>query len=287
MCGVFEPKPVRRKGMWLRGMKIQTRPDGNPKILGGVQMIDQAVREANRRYWDGAADNWFGTTALPEYGVHFVTEDELHLFGDVQGKRMLEICCGSGHSLVWQARRGAGELWGLDISKSQLRNAERWLAENGAEAHLVCAPMEDECGIPEGYFDFVYSIYGLGWTTDLARTFRRLASYLKPGGTLIFSWNHPLFGRAGCVGAEGDSLVFKKSYFDQSGQTLRLDDGEPILRNYRISDYINALAQAGFAIERMIEQTDAATLAASGELTDKMKQAKMFPLSFVMKARKL
>ena len=58
-------------------------------------MIDAAVREKNRQYWDGAADNWFGATALPEYGVYCVTEDELHFFDGVQGKRLLEVGCGS------------------------------------------------------------------------------------------------------------------------------------------------------------------------------------------------
>lgn len=250
-------------------------------------MIDKAVREKNRQYWDGAADNWFGMTALPTYGVHCVTEDELNLFGDVAGKRMLEICCGSGHSLVYQAKRGAGELWGLDISKSQLENAKRHLAANGVNAKLICSPMEDECGIPEQYFDFVYSIYGLGWTTDLSHTFKRLASYLKPGGTLIFSWNTPFSGRTGCVQTEDDRLVFKKSYFDQSDMFMAFDDGEMLLRNYRYSDYINALAEAGFLLERLVEETDSETLAAEGELTDKEKKAKMFPLSFIIKAKKL
>ena len=250
-------------------------------------MIDAAVREKNRQYWDGAADNWFGATALPEYGVHCVTEDELHFFDGVQGKRLLEVGCGSGHSLVWQAKHGAGELWGLDISESQLRNASRWLAENGVEAHLVCSPMEEPCGIPEGYFDYVYSIYALGWSTDLHCTFRRLAAYLKPGGTLIFSWNHPLYGRAGCVHVQGDRLVFDKSYFDRRDTEFTFDDGVLYLRNYSISDYVNALADAGFTIERLVEQTDAETLAASGDLTDKMRQAQMHPLSFVFKARKL
>ncbi len=146
--------------------------------------------------------------------------------------------------------------------------------------------MEDECGIPAGYFDFVYSIYGLGWTTDLPHTFRRLASYLKPGGTLIFSWNHPLYGRAGCVQVEDGKLVVQKSYFDQSDTRLQLDDGEMLLRNYRLSDYLNALADAGFVLEKLVEQTDRATLAATEGLTDKMRQAQMFPLSFIVKARK-
>lgn len=53
----------------------------------------------NKKYWDTNAGYWFGATALPKYGVQFVTEDELHLFDDVTGKKMIEIGCGSGHPL--------------------------------------------------------------------------------------------------------------------------------------------------------------------------------------------
>ena len=252
-----------------------------------ANVIDEAVREKNKRYWNGAADNWFGATALPEYGVYCVTEDELHLFDGMRGKRLLEVGRGSGHSLVWQAQHGAGELWGLDISEGQLKNAARHLAENGVEARLVCSPMEEPCGIPEGYFDCVYSIYAIGWSTDLACTFRRLAAYLKPGGTLIFSWNHPLFGRAGCVHMQDGKLVFDKSYFDRGDTQFTMDDGVLYLRNYGISDYVNALADAGFRIERLVEQTDAETLAASGALPDRVRQAQMHPLSFIFKAQKM
>ena len=82
-------------------------------------------------------------------------------------------------------------------------------------------------------------------------------------------------------------LVFDKSYFDRRDTEFTFDDGVLYLRNYSISDYVNALADAGFAIERLVEQTDAETLAASGDLTDKVRQAQMHPLSFVFKARKL
>ena len=34
---------------------------------------------------------------------------------------MLEICCGSGHSLKYLADRNAGELWGVDISHIDIR----------------------------------------------------------------------------------------------------------------------------------------------------------------------
>ena len=86
-------------------------------------MDNNIIVDNNKAYWNDYADFWFGTTALPQYGVKFPTEEELKLFGDVTGKKMLEICCGSGHSIKYHADRHAGELWGIDISQKQLDNA--------------------------------------------------------------------------------------------------------------------------------------------------------------------
>ena len=171
-------------------------------------METKTIHEVNKTYWDANADSWFGATALPQYGVKFVTENELHLFGDVTGKTMLEICCGSGHSLKYHGDRNAGELWGLDISQKQLENAEKFLAESKFFPKLICSPMEDECGIPKNYFDIVYSIYGIGWATDLKTVFHRIASYLKKDGVFIFSWQHPLHG---CVVVKEGQLIYLKN----------------------------------------------------------------------------
>ena len=46
-------------------------------------MKNEEIIDKNRTYWNEHADLWFGTTALPVYGVRFPTEDDLHLFGDV------------------------------------------------------------------------------------------------------------------------------------------------------------------------------------------------------------
>ena len=100
-------------------------------------MLDKEIIETNKKYWNEHADQWFGTTALPQYGVRFVTEDDLHLFGDVRGKSMLEICCGSGHSLLYNANKGAKELWGVDISQTQLENAAKLLAESEIPVNQV------------------------------------------------------------------------------------------------------------------------------------------------------
>lgn len=149
-------------------------------------MENAKIIDTNKRYWNEHADLWFGTTALPEYGVKFVTEDDLHLFKDVCGKKVLEICCGSGHSLKYLADRNAGELWGMDLSQKQLENADKLLKENGYTAKLICSPMEAEADIPRNYFDYVYSIYGIGWTTDLQGIFDKIASYSKKRRHIYF-----------------------------------------------------------------------------------------------------
>ncbi|MBR4670354.1 MAG: methyltransferase domain-containing protein [Butyrivibrio sp.] len=256
-------------------------------------MRDEEIIEINKNYWNEHADLWFGTTALPQYGVYFPTEDELHLFGDLSGKKMLEICCGSGHSLLYNAQRGAGELWGIDLSQNQLNTAQALLKENGYSANLLCAKMEDELDVPKDYFDYVYSIYGIGWTTDLQGTLDKIASYLKKDGTFIFSWHHTLNY---CVAwsckdrqvvFEDDKLVMTKSYFDESYFKMPVHDSEIVLCNRKISTYINALAKAGFVVEQLIEESDDTALNSADERDLKAQKAKMLPLSFCIKARKI
>lgn len=257
-------------------------------------MLDEEIIGTNKKYWNEHADLWFGTTALPEYGVRFPTEDDLHLFGDVHGKSMLEICCGSGHSLLYHANRGATDLWGVDISQKQLENAEKLLKENGCSAKLICSKMEDELDVPKGYFDYVYSIYGIGWTTDLQGTFDKIASYLKKDGIFIFSWHHSMnYCIAWSIDERteifiDDKPVMTKSYFDESYFTMPVHDSEIILRNRKMSTFINALAKAGFVIEQLVEESDKATLEAEGEDLDlRTRKAKLLPLSFCIKARRL
>lgn len=256
-------------------------------------MDNEEIIETNKTYWNEHADLWFGTTALPVYGVRFPTEDDLHLFGNVANKKMLEICCGSGHSLKYNADRGAGELWGVDLSQNQLENAAKLLKENGYSANLICAKMEEELNVPKEYFDYVYSIYGIGWTTDLQGTFNKIASYLKTDGIFIFSWHHTLnYCIAWSCDERKDVLVdnkfvLTKSYYDETYFKMPVHDSEIVLCNRKMSTYINALAKAGFMVEQFIEETDSDSFKAAGDIDIKTKKAKMIPLSFCIKARKI
>lgn len=88
------------------------------------------IIESNKTYWNDHADLWFGTTALPVYGVRFPTEDDLHLFGDVAGKKMLEIYCGSGHSLKMAFLYLVGIIHCIIVSHGHVTNIKMFLKIN-------------------------------------------------------------------------------------------------------------------------------------------------------------
>ncbi|MCL2159681.1 MAG: class I SAM-dependent methyltransferase [Oscillospiraceae bacterium] len=246
-------------------------------------MNKDTIREINTALWDEKGSDVIGVTALPALGA-FVSEENHHLFGDVSGKKVLEIGCGRGHSLQYLGERKAAELWGIDISEKQIEQTRKHLAECGLFAKLICSPMEEECGIPADYFDIVYAIYAIGWTTDLDVTFSRIASYLKKGGALIFSWSHQIHK---CVVAKNDTYVFQKSYFDESWYSDSIGGEVFALSNRMLSTYVNALARAGFFIEQMIEKPDEEILRSCKENDEYVKRARMVPKVFVIKARKL
>jgi len=249
-------------------------------------MMKPDVIEQNRRSWNAMADSWFGATSLPRYGCLCPTEDELQLLPELTGKRVLEMGCGSGHSLKWCHERGAGELWGVDLSDKQLENARRLLEEAGASVRLIRSPMEAECGLPKAYFDVVLAVYSLGWATDLEEVMMRIAAYLKPGGVLVFSWDHPLMHVAE---AQNGQLVLAGQYvkdevfsYEQRGQRVTV-------HNHRMSSWLNALARAGLRFDRLVEETDPAVLGRSAEFTSQYYsdfRAQKMPLSFIVRAVK-
>ena len=273
----------------MEGISMDRNSNNRTNIIGAgevgcaisVDMDKDAIHKTNSFFWDTKGNDVLGTTALPKYGA-FISEEKCQLFGDVSGKRLLEIGCGRGKSLQYLGERKAAELWGMDISEKQIKETMQHLTACGLSAKLVCSPMEDECGIPEDYFDFVYSVYGIGWTTDLEGTFSRITSYLKKDGVFIFSWSHPIHK---CVAVENDMLTFKKCYFDESWYSVSLDGGALSLSDRKLSTYVNALAKAGFIIEQMIEESDDDIM--RNKSSDFAKKAKMLPVTFVIKARKL
>lgn len=246
-----------------------------------VEMDICEVHKTNVKFWNTIGNEFLGTAALPSWGGLFPSEDKLNLLGSFSDKRVLEIGCGNGHSMKYAADMGAADLWGLDISAKQIERAKNFLKAQGIDAKFICSPMENKCELPTEYFDLVYSVYGIGWTTDLNKTFKHINMYMKKGGVFAFGWSHPIHK---CVSVENDKLIFSNSYFNEEWYCADMGDKKIMLSNRMLSTYINALADHGFVIEKLMEATDQEKAVASNN--DFGRKALMLPTVFVIKARK-
>ena len=253
-----------------------------------TNLDQQHMLTINRTGWDQVAARFYGRTALPSYGPLAPTEEDLQLLDPLNGTRVLEVGCGSGHSLHYVAERGAAEVWGLDLSATQLAFAANVLQEYQAHLHLFESPMEHNPGLPVNYFDLVLSIYALGWTTDLPATLALVTAYLKPGGCFIFSWEHPVYS---CLRYTEQQFIIAQPYTHQEPVLLDSWCGVPIVQHKRtLSTFINAVVRAGLQLEQLIEGEFNAALA-KDDHADPSRwysalRAQLMPTTFIVKARK-
>ena len=255
---------------------------------GGSLMIDaHRALEINRAGWDQVAPQFYGGTALPEYGPLAPTEDNLSLI-DTKPQKVLELGCGSGHSLRYLAERGATELWGIDLSPVQIGYAKETLRPFASVSHLIESPMETRAEVPKNQFDLVFSIYGIGWTTDLAATLGLVFEYLCPGGSLLISSEHPAYS---CIEWNGAQYVVTTPYSAEGPREYSSWKGVPIVIQRRtIGTFVREIARTGLCVEALFEPSLNAA-AIKEEHADPTRwysvpRATLMPTTFIIKARK-
>jgi SAM-dependent methyltransferase len=242
----------------------------------------------NRAGWDRVAPMFHGGTALPEYGPLAPTEDSLRLLDSKTDLCALELGCGSGHSLRYLAERGARELWGLDLSPVQIAFAQETLRPFASKVRLIESPMEVDSGVPLGHFDLVFSIYGLGWTTNLRTTMELVAGYLRPGGCFLVSGEHPVYS---CLEWNGTQYAVSDSYFSEGPREHQSWKGVPIVIQRRtLGTFVGQIIQAGLQIEALVETPLNPALATEVHADParwySVARARTMPTTFIVKARK-
>jgi ubiquinone/menaquinone biosynthesis C-methylase UbiE len=173
--------------------------------------------------------------------------------GDLRGLTVLEIGCGSGHTLEYMAKRGAGELWGIDLSRKQIETASQVVSGFDIPIRLIESPKEGCPDLPDHHFDLAVSLYAIGWTVDLKRTLANVYRTLKPGGRFVFSWEHPVYSS---LEYQEGRLSFYRPYAEDGWEKHESWRSVPIVMHYRkLATYTNELIGAGFAIERVVEES--------------------------------
>jgi SAM-dependent methyltransferase len=222
--------------------------------------VSEAVTQrANRREWDGYADDYQAAHGQFLGDVAFVwcpegvDEAEAGLLGDVSGRAVLEIGCGAAQCARWLGSRGARPV-GLDLSERQLQHARRIDDATGRRVPVVVGTATD-LPFADATFDFVFSAFGaLQFVLDAGRAVGEAARVLRPGGTFAFSVTHPV---RWCLPDDPtrEGLVVTSSYWDRTPYVEEDDaGGVTYVEHHRtLGDWVGLLAGAGFVLTGLVE----------------------------------
>jgi SAM-dependent methyltransferase len=111
------------------------------------------------------------------------------MLGDVQGLDLLDLGCGDGAYGRELLRRGCRSYCGVDASQRMINLAEVTLrGTSGRVLHRTIEMYE----FPAAAFDAVISRMTFHWLAELAPAFAGIRRCLRPGGSLVFSVEHPV-----------------------------------------------------------------------------------------------
>lgn len=174
------------------------------------------------------------------------------LIGDVCGRTVADIGCGTGRHALPLARAGA-RVTAVDFSEAMLRRA---CAKPGAEAvRFVRHDLNQRLPLAGASFDRVLCCLVLDHIADLGSLLLELGRLCRPDGSIIISVMHPAM-----------SLRGVQARFIEPESGLRIS---PAGTEHCMADYLMAAIGAGLVLEHVSEHKADAALAAQSPRAEK------------------
>jgi SAM-dependent methyltransferase len=231
-----------------------------------------------------------GYARLERFGAGWTAAVEhpafMALLPDVAGARVLDLGCGAGQLAHHLAGRGAAEVVGVDVSERMLALAR---AERGHPRLTYVREAIERVAFEPARFDLVVSALAVHYVDDYRGLVRKIARWLRPGGLLVCSTEHPLYlGRASSEGwvrdAAGRALHWAIDAYAREGRREERWFTDGVQKYHRtLATLLNGLLDAGLAVDRVLEPVpDAAQLARRPDWADEVRR----PMFLLVRARK-
>jgi SAM-dependent methyltransferase len=176
------------------------------------------------------------------------------LLPPLAGRDVVDLGCGYGWFSRFAAEAGARRVLGLDVSARMLARAREINAHPAVE--YVPADLRD-VALPAAMFDLAYSSLAFHYVADLGGLLRRIAGALRPGGTLVFSVEHPVYSAprrpAWSTDAEGCRIWPLESYLVEGPREVEWLGGRVAKQHRLISTTLNDAIAAGFVLRHVEE----------------------------------
>jgi SAM-dependent methyltransferase len=196
------------------------------------------------------------------------------LLPPVRGARVLDLGCGFGWFARWAAAEGAASVLGIDLSARMLARAR---AETAAPQVTYRQGDLDALAVPEGGFDLVYSSLAFHYVVEFGRLAAAIRAALVPGGSLVFSIEHPVFMASAAPGwvtrADGGRSWTVDSYAREGARTTDWLAPGVVKQHRRLGTTLGALIAAGLSIRAVEEWApSAAQVAAKPALAEELER---------------
>ena len=180
----------------------------------------------------------------------------LSLLPDLSGKSLLDLGCGYGEHCKMFINMGAKSVVGVDISEKMLEVAHR--ENSDPKITYLNIPIEDIDRL-DGQFDVVISSLAIHYVEAFAEVVKKIYDKINTDGVFVFSQEHPIgtacsSGNRWTKDESGKKLYVNLSNYCAEGERESTWFVEGVKKYHRtFSTIVNALVEAEFTIERMIE----------------------------------
>jgi SAM-dependent methyltransferase len=204
--------------------------------------------------WEAHADWWidgFTDGADPEYEEQILPLATTELAG---ARHVLDVGCGEGQVARAAARAGV-RVTGLDPTWRQLRTA---VGRGGGPAYVRA----DATALPvrRASVDAVIACLVFEHLDDVDVAMTEIGRVLEPGGRFCLFLNHPVLQAPGSGWIDDHTIVPPERYWRLGPYLVESETSEQVERGVWIrfvhrplSRYVNAAADAGLVLERMLE----------------------------------
>lgn len=187
------------------------------------------------------------------WGPEGLAEEDVHLLGEVAGRRVLEIGCGAGQCGRWLVARGAHAL-GLDLSRRQLLHSRRIDHAVGAVLPVIQADAQ-RLPLADGSFDLAFSAGGaVAFVADVTAFLREVVRVLRPGGRFVFATTHP-FRWPFLDEPDESGLLAVDSYFDRRAYVEQDENGDAtyVEHHRTVGDLVRCIVAADLQVIDLME----------------------------------
>jgi SAM-dependent methyltransferase len=207
------------------------------------------------------------------------------LLPELRYKSVLDLGCGFGWHCRYAREQQARSVIGVDISEKMLQKAREMT--NDSLISYVNMPIED-INFSDSQFDVVISSLAFHYIKSFEAICKKVYDCLKPGGSFVFSVEHPIFTSRNeqdwYYDDKGNRLHWAVDNYQSEGLRETTFLTENVIKYHRtFSTYINDLINAGFIVRTVKEPIPSEEMLKSiAEMKDELRR----PMFLIISAEK-